>query len=250
MSTVHGTPSHNHSQPPVTPSHQGLLPALSPSGIEQTPAPLHTLPPQFHQQQPHSQAYGHGHGHLQPHAPHGHPGYSHNPNQPHAPRLGQMGPPQSTTPVGAGGANGMGRHTPVPPGSAGPSNPNSNQNQAMPMPQQPDFMNNGAPGQGNVFGQVMGNVPGHGPQPGPASGAPSAKVYASVYSGVCPFLLVLKKLLYRDWERPMAGANSQIPVFEAMIRGISVMRRTSDSYVFSSQSSLDSLCGCSGKRVR
>ncbi|WWC87167.1 uncharacterized protein L201_002053 [Kwoniella dendrophila CBS 6074] len=62
----------------------------------------------------------------------------------------------------------------------------------------------------NVFGTVMGTVPGQGPNNlTQTGGTAQAKVYASVYSG--------------------------IPVFEAMIRGISVMRRQSDSWVNATQ---------------
>ncbi|WVN88669.1 uncharacterized protein L203_103882 [Cryptococcus depauperatus CBS 7841] len=115
-------PAHrsNPAQPPVTPSHTTLLPSLSPSISEQTPAPLHTLP--VHLRQPMSQ-------HM---------------------------------------------------------------------------------ADDNVFGSVMGGPPGHATGPdGTVIGSAQSKVYASVYSG--------------------------IPVFEAMIRGISVMRRTSDSWVNATQ---------------
>ncbi|ORY25321.1 hypothetical protein BCR39DRAFT_544274 [Naematelia encephala] len=65
-------------------------------------------------------------------------------------------------------------------------------------------------GNSNVFGTIMGHAPGQVPQHTAAGGGLSAaKVYASVYSG--------------------------IPVFEAMIRGISVMRRTADSWVNATQ---------------
>ncbi|KAK6904056.1 hypothetical protein I203_107570 [Kwoniella mangroviensis CBS 8507] len=149
--------SSNHNQPPATPSHSSLLPSLSPSGaLEQTPAPLHTLPAHLHSQQP----------------------------PPPQPRLGpaqqqqqSMQPPPPTT---SSSSNGQSQHlTP-----------------AQQLQQQHQ----------NVFGNVMGQGPNGSPQPG---GTAQAKVYASVYSG--------------------------IPVFEAMIRGISVMRRTSDSWVNATQ---------------
>ncbi|KAK8846691.1 hypothetical protein IAR55_005778 [Kwoniella newhampshirensis] len=142
-------------QPPATPSHSSLLPALSPSAsIEQTPVPLHTLPAHLHTQPP-----------------------------PPQPRLGSMHPPSQ--------GNGT-QHQPQPP-------PPPHQMQGH-LQQQHQ----------NVFGTVMGTAPGHGPSSNTATGGPAqAKVYASVYSG--------------------------IPVFEAMIRGISVMRRTSDSWVNATQ---------------
>ncbi|WWD22001.1 hypothetical protein CI109_106489 [Kwoniella shandongensis] len=140
-------------QPPATPSHPSLLPALSPSAsIEQTPAPLHTLPPHLHTQPP-----------------------------PPQPRLGNMHPP----------SQGNGTHQP-------PPHPSHQMQGHLQQQHQ------------NVFGTVMGTAPGHGPAPTNQTGGPAlAKVYASVYSG--------------------------IPVFEAMIRGISVMRRTSDSWVNATQ---------------
>ncbi|WVF70119.1 hypothetical protein IAT40_004907 [Kwoniella sp. CBS 6097] len=149
--------SNSHGQPPATPSHASLLPSLSPSAsIEQTPAPLHTLPPHLHAQPP--------------------------PPQP------RLGPSPSPNP--------------------------SNQN--MQPPQQQQNGQHLTPAQQlqqqhqNVFGSVMGNAPGHGSSSqAQTGGTAQAKVYASVYSG--------------------------IPVFEAMIRGISVMRRTSDSWVNATQ---------------
>jgi hypothetical protein len=96
----------------------------------------------------------------------------------------------------------------------------------------------------------MGNVPGHGQagQAAPGTGlgqvgqvgqsAPvgqaQPRVYAAVYSNV-------HFSSWSCWAR-RAGqmkmsieADGQVPVFEAMIRGISVMRRTSDSWVNATQ---------------
>ncbi|OCF37625.1 hypothetical protein I316_00752 [Kwoniella heveanensis BCC8398] len=157
--------TNTHGQPPATPSHASLLPSLSPSAsIEQTPAPLHTLPPHLHSQPP--------------------------PPQP------RLGPSPSPNP--------------------------SNQSMQPPQQQQQQQQQNGQNGQHmtpaqqlqqqhqNVFGSVMGSAPGHVSSSNAQSGGNAqAKVYASVYSG--------------------------IPVFEAMIRGISVMRRTSDSWVNATQ---------------
>jgi len=63
-------------------------------------------------------------------------------------------------------------------------------------------------GNQNVFQAVMGARPGQVPQDD-VGGTGSVKIYASAYS--------------------------QIPVFEAMIRNISVMRRMSDSWVNATQ---------------
>ncbi|WRT65075.1 uncharacterized protein IL334_002017 [Kwoniella shivajii] len=144
-------------QPPATPSHQSLLPALSPSAaIEQTPAPLHTLPAHLHTQPP-----------------------------PPQPRLGPSSTQQQQ------------QHSMQPP--AQPSN-GQHLTQTQQLQQQHQ----------NVFGSVMGSGPGQGPSTSSQTGGSAqAKVYASVYSG--------------------------IPVFEAMIRGISVMKRTSDSWVNATQ---------------
>ncbi|WVQ97765.1 hypothetical protein IAU59_004879 [Kwoniella sp. CBS 9459] len=152
-----------HGQPPATPSHASLLPSLSPSAsIEQTPAPLHTLP---------------AHLHTQPPPPQPRLGPSPSPN----PSNQSMQPPQQTQQQQQ---QQNGQHlTP-----------------AQQLQQQHQ----------NVFGSVMGNAPGHGSSSNAQTGGTAqAKVYASVYSG--------------------------IPVFEAMIRGISVMRRTSDSWVNATQ---------------
>nr|XP_019008808.1 uncharacterized protein I206_06492 [Kwoniella pini CBS 10737]OCF47589.1 hypothetical protein I206_06492 [Kwoniella pini CBS 10737] len=152
--------SSNHGQPPATPSHSSLLPSLSPSqNIEQTPAPLHTLPAHLHSQQP----------------------------PPPQPRLG---PAHQQTSM-------------QPPASTSTSNSES-QRQHLTTAQQLQQQHQ------NVFGNVMGTAPGQGPtNSSQTGGTAQAKVYASVYSG--------------------------IPVFEAMIRGISVMRRTSDSWVNATQ---------------
>nr|XP_018265799.1 uncharacterized protein I303_02173 [Kwoniella dejecticola CBS 10117]OBR87957.1 hypothetical protein I303_02173 [Kwoniella dejecticola CBS 10117] len=151
--------SANHGAPPATPSHSSLLPSLSPSQtIEQTPAPLHTLPAHLHSQQP----------------------------PPPQPRLGpaqsqSMQPPASTSALSS-----------------------DIQRQHLTPTQQLQQQHQ------NVFGNVMGLAPGQGPNDASQTGGTAqAKVYASVYSG--------------------------IPVFEAMIRGISVMRRTSDSWVNATQ---------------
>ncbi|KAL0243474.1 hypothetical protein I308_105440 [Cryptococcus tetragattii IND107] len=145
-------PPSNSIQPPVTPSHPSLFPAISPALSEQTPAPIHTLPP-----------------HLRPPIP-----------QPHI----VPSRPSSVQPT----MEGQQRMHHI----------QQHQQQQQFQQQQNDE---------NVFGSVMGapgHVPGH---EAPTSAQP--KVYASVYSGV--------------------------PVFEAMIRGISVMRRASDSWVNATQ---------------
>ncbi|WVW78792.1 hypothetical protein I302_100754 [Kwoniella bestiolae CBS 10118] len=151
--------STTHNQPPATPSHSSLLPSLSPSGaIEQTPAPLHTLPSHLHSQQP----------------------------PPPQPRLGPSQQQQN--------------NMQPPPSVPSSSNGQQHLTPAQQLQQQHQ----------NVFGNVMGTVPGQGPNnSNQTGGTAQAKVYASVYSG--------------------------IPVFEAMIRGISVMRRTSDSWVNATQ---------------
>ncbi|KIR54440.1 transcription factor [Cryptococcus gattii Ru294] len=145
-------PPSNPIQPPVTPSHPSLFPAISPALSEQTPAPIHSLPP-----------------HLRPSIP-----------QPHI----VPSRPSSVQPT----MEGQQRMHHI----------QQHQQQQQFQQQQNDE---------NVFGSVMGapgHVPGH---EAPTSAQP--KVYASVYSGV--------------------------PVFEAMIRGISVMRRASDSWVNATQ---------------
>lgn len=82
----------------------------------------------------------------------------------------------------------------------------------QPRPGQQGFVGSphGTPGgnQNNVFQAVMGAGPGQVPQDD-VGGAGNVKVYASAYS--------------------------QIPVFEAMIRNISVMRRMADSWVNATQ---------------
>lgn len=82
----------------------------------------------------------------------------------------------------------------------------------QPRPGQQGFVGSphGTPGgnQNNVFQAVMGAGPGQVPQDD-VDGAGNVKVYASAYS--------------------------QIPVFEAMIRNISVMRRMADSWVNATQ---------------
>lgn len=82
----------------------------------------------------------------------------------------------------------------------------------QPRPGQPGFAGSPHAGQAgnqnNVFQAVMGAGPGQVPQDD-VGGAGNVKVYASAYS--------------------------QIPVFEAMIRNISVMRRMADSWVNATQ---------------
>ena len=73
-----------------------------------------------------------------------------------------------------------------------------------------------------LFTSIMGTAPGQ----VPASPVGNARVYASVYSGVC--------FDHVSDECPVL-TDDQIPVYEAMIRGISVMRRTSDSWVNATQ---------------
>ncbi|WVR04373.1 hypothetical protein IAU60_001375 [Kwoniella sp. DSM 27419] len=160
MEASSSTQPHGQPQPPATPSHPSLLPSLSPSAsIEQTPAPLHTLPAHLHTQPP-----------------------------PPQPRLGPASSHQSMQP---------------PPQQQQQQNGLATQTQHMTPTQQLQQQHQ------NVFGSVMGAAPGQGPSNGQTGGTAQAKVYASVYSGV--------------------------PVFEAMIRGISVMRRTSDSWVNATQ---------------
>ncbi|ODN75292.1 hypothetical protein L202_06475 [Cryptococcus amylolentus CBS 6039] len=156
-------PPSNNLQPPVTPSHPSLLPALSPAMAEQqTPAPLQTLPAHLRQPMPQPNMYGQYQGQ-------GTPGQAQS-QQGATPRLG-----------------------------APPNGPQSAQ-----TPQKGQQQGNADE---NVFGSVMGAGPGQHSEAG--AGSNQAKVYASVYSS--------------------------IPVFEAMIRGISVMRRTSDSWVNATQ---------------
>lgn len=70
----------------------------------------------------------------------------------------------------------------------------------------------------------MGNAPGQAAQHAAAQPPGQSKVYASVYSGVS-----------EASRQPCRSLRVQVPVFEAMIRGISVMRRTSDSWVNATQ---------------
>ena len=129
--------------PPATPSHQGLLPALSPAAsIEATPAPLHTLPP-----------------HLQ-HAHHTQPP----PRMTPAPQPGKMQPPPSHH-----------KHHLPPPQMHIP--PPQNGHATLPPGMQ------GGMEHQNVFGSVMGSAPGHVPQQSiqGASGAKMyASVYSGV----------------------------------------------------------------------
>ncbi|GMK57687.1 hypothetical protein CspeluHIS016_0405210 [Cutaneotrichosporon spelunceum] len=90
---------------------------------------------------------------------------------------------------------------PMPPGAMHGGHPPSQQ-------QQPRGRQGSRSSQHNVFQAVMGPRPGEVPQ-GEIGGPGNVKVYASAYS--------------------------QIPVYEAMIRNISVMRRMADSWVNATQ---------------
>ncbi|ORX33493.1 hypothetical protein BD324DRAFT_639565 [Kockovaella imperatae] len=201
--------------PPQTPSHPSLLPALSPSATEQTPAPLHTLPMHLQQQgqQPQSSSRP-GSAHQQPSQNQGTPTPSHvqlhqphQPMHPHPVQAYTQGQHQiQQPPMHEQQMQNQGQGMMRPPSSGAHGQHGSNG--GIMQPQQQQQQQQQLPHQGvNVFGVVMGQ-PGHGIGPGGMAPAP-AKVYASVYSG--------------------------IPVFEAMIRGISVMRRTSDSWVNATQ---------------